>query len=60
MSLSLNLKLLSLNNANEKRTTIIQRNNLNNLFKTNREIKSSLKSKLIKDIKIENEDIINI
>ncbi len=60
MSSHLSLKSSSLSNADEKCTTIIQRNSLNNLFKMNREMKSSLQSKLTKDIKVKNEDIVEI
>ncbi len=60
MSSRLSLKSSSLSNADEKRTTIMQCNSLNNLFKTNREIESTLQSKLTEDIKVENEDIVEI
>ena len=58
MSFCLSLKILSFNNINKKLTTIIQRDSLNNLFKTNHEIEFSLLSKLAKNIKVENKDII--
>lgn len=60
MSSRLSLKSSSLSNAGEKRTMIIQRDSLNNLFKTHREMKSSLQNKLTEDIRVENEDIVNI
>jgi len=50
----------SLSNAGGKRTAIIQCDSLNNLFKTNREIESSLQSKLTEDIRVEDEDIVEI
>ncbi len=60
MSSHLSLKPPSLSNADGKHTAIIQRDSLNNLFKTNREMKSSLQSKLTEDIKVENEGIVEI
>ncbi len=56
----LSVKSPSLSNADEKRTAIIQCDSLNNLFKTNREIESSLQSKLAEDIRVEDEDIVEI
>jgi len=60
MSSRLSLKSSSLNNAGEKRTTIMQCDSLNNLFKTNREIESTLQSKLAEDIRVKDEDIVEI
>ncbi len=60
MSSHLSLKSSSLSNADEKCTMIIQHDSLNNLFKMNHEMKSSLQSKLTEDIKVENEDIVEI
>ncbi len=56
----LSVKSSSLGNAGEKCTAIIQCDSLDNLFKTNREIESSLQSKLTEDIRVENEDIVEI
>ena len=56
----LSLKSLRFNNADEKRTAIIQRDCLNKSFKTNRKIESSLQSKLTEDIRVRDKDIIKI
>ncbi len=56
----LSVKSSRLSNASEKRTAIIQCDSLNNLFKTNREIESSLQSKLTEDIRVEDEDTVEI
>ena len=60
ISLRFDLKSLSLSNIDEKRTTTLQRDSLNNLFNTNRESKSSLQRNMTKNVRIENKDIIKI
>ncbi len=49
-----------LGNAGGKRTAIIQCDSLDNLFKTNREIEPPLQSKLTEDIRVGDEDIVEI
>lgn len=55
-----NLQSSRLNIVDEKRTVILQRDWWNKSFKTNREIESSLQDKLIKNVKVRNENIVEI
>jgi len=54
------LKPPSLGNAGGKRTATIQRDSLDNLFKTNREMEPSLQSKLTGDTKAGDGGIVGI
>jgi len=54
------LKPPSLGNAGGKRTATIQRDSLDNLFKTHREMEPSLQNKLTEDTRAGDEGIVGI